>query len=127
MHLYDEIKGSCDLSTSDYEDTAWIRCESTWTWFYGNAMIFLWGICADSYESAILRFWERKIALNLGVMDRFSPCGIFFLKNILSKMIGLYTFEIWQKWVQIRYLFCLCCCTGHRDDAGAVTYIEINL
>ena len=68
MHLYDEIKGSCDLSTSDYEDTAWIRCESTWTWFYGTTMIFFGGICADSYESAICGFWVGGIVLLLRVI-----------------------------------------------------------
>ena len=40
----DAITGSCDLSTSDHEDCTWFGCESTWTWFYGTAMIFLWGI-----------------------------------------------------------------------------------
>ena len=28
----------------------------------------LWEIGADSYESAIRGFWEREIALNLGVI-----------------------------------------------------------
>ena len=32
MWLYDEIKGSCDLSTSYHEDFTWIGCKSTWTW-----------------------------------------------------------------------------------------------
>jgi hypothetical protein len=40
----DAITGSCDLSTSNHEDFTWFRCESTWTWFYGTAMVFLWGI-----------------------------------------------------------------------------------
>ena len=44
MWLYDEIKGSSDLSTSYHEDSTWIGCESTWIGFYGTTMIFLWGI-----------------------------------------------------------------------------------
>ena len=67
MWLYDEIKGSCDLSTSDYEDTAWFGCESTWSWFYGATMIFLWETCADSYESAIRGFWDGEITLNFAI------------------------------------------------------------
>ena len=44
MWLYDETTGGSDLSTSDHEDFTGFGCESTWTWFYGTAMIFLWGI-----------------------------------------------------------------------------------
>ena len=66
MWLYDETTGGSDLSTSDHEDFTWIGCESTWTWFYGTTMIFLWGIRVDSYESAICGFWVGGIAFNLG-------------------------------------------------------------
>ena len=52
---------SCDLSTSYHEDFTWFGCESTWSWFYGTAIIFLWGICADSYESAICVFLLVKL------------------------------------------------------------------
>ena len=68
LRLFDAIKGSCDLSTSHHEDFTWIGCESTWTWLYGTTMIFLWGICADSYESAICGFLVGEITLNLGVI-----------------------------------------------------------
>ena len=63
LWLYDATKGSCDLSSSDHEDIARIGCESTWTWFYETSMIFLWRICADSYESAICGFSLDGIAL----------------------------------------------------------------
>ena len=63
----DEITGGSDLSTSYHEDTAGIGCESFGTWFYGTTMIFLLGIYADSYGSAIRGFWDGEIALNLGV------------------------------------------------------------
>ena len=75
LRLFDAIKGSCDLSTSDYEDFTWFGCESTWTWFYGTTMIFLLGNCADSYELAICGFLDGGIALNLGLISRFSDCG----------------------------------------------------
>ena len=67
LWLFDAIEGGSDLSTSDHEDFTWFECESTWTWFYGTAMIFIMGDCADSYESAIRGFWDGEIALNLGV------------------------------------------------------------
>ena len=41
MWLYDAIKGSCNLSTSNDEDTKSFGSESTWSWFYGTTMIFL--------------------------------------------------------------------------------------
>ena len=41
MWLYDAIAGSCDLSTSDQEDTTRFGCESTWARLYGTAVIFL--------------------------------------------------------------------------------------
>jgi len=47
LRLFDAIEGGSDLSTSDHEDFTWFGCESTWSWFYGTAMIFLWGNCAD--------------------------------------------------------------------------------
>ena len=68
MWLYDAIKGSCDLSTSHDEDFAGIGCASKGTWFYGTTMIFLWGNCADLYESAICGFCVGGIILNLGVI-----------------------------------------------------------
>jgi len=68
VNIYDAITSSSDLSTSDHEDTAGIGCESEGTWFYGTTMIVLWGICADSYESAICGFWVGGIVLNLGVI-----------------------------------------------------------
>jgi hypothetical protein len=43
LWLYDATKGSCDLSTSHYEDIAGVGCEFEGTWFYGTTMIFLWG------------------------------------------------------------------------------------
>ena len=65
LRLFDAIEGGSDLSTSHNQDTAGIGCESTWTWFYGTTMIFLYGEYADSYESAICGFWVREITLNL--------------------------------------------------------------
>ena len=68
LRLFDAIEGGSDLSTSYHEDTAGIGCESTWTWFYGTAMIFFGGETADSYESAICGFWLGGIILNLRVI-----------------------------------------------------------
>ena len=68
LWLYDAIKGSSDLSTSYHEDFTWFGCESTWIGFYGTTMIFLWGICADSYESAICGFSFGGIVLLLRVI-----------------------------------------------------------
>ena len=67
LRLFDAIEGGSDLSTSDHEDFTWFGCESTWTWFYGTAMIFVMGDCADLYESAICGFLVGGITLNLGV------------------------------------------------------------
>ena len=68
MWLYDAITSSSDLSTGYHEDTAGIGCASKGTWFYGTAMIFLWGDCADSYESAICGFLVGGITLILRVI-----------------------------------------------------------
>ena len=68
LRLFDAIEGDSDLSTSDHEDFTWFGCESTWTWFYGTAMIFLWETCADSCESAICGFLVGGITLILRVI-----------------------------------------------------------
>ena len=64
----DEITGDSDLSTSNDQDFVGIEIESFGTWFYRTTLIFLLGICADSYESAICGFWDSEMALNLGVI-----------------------------------------------------------
>ena len=68
LRLFDAIEGGSDLSTSDHEDCTWFGCESTWTWFYGTAMIFIMGDCADSYESAICGFFVGGNTLILRVI-----------------------------------------------------------
>ena len=99
MRLHDAIACSCILSTSDHEDTAGIGCESTWAWLYGTTMIFLQRICADSYESAICGFSFGGIVLLLRVIQSFSYCEIWYVRNKLLKLAGMDTFEIWKMWV----------------------------
>ena len=62
-------------------------------------------ICADSYESAICGFWNGGIVLNLGEISHFSSTNFKDARKILPRMIGMDTFEIWKKWVRIRYPF----------------------
>ena len=64
----DAITGSCDLSTSDYEDFVGIESRFDGYRVYGTTLIFLWEIAADSYESAIRGFWDGKITLNFAVI-----------------------------------------------------------
>ena len=61
LRLFDAIEGGSDLSTSDHEDTAGIGCESTWTWFYGTAMIFLWGIVPIRMDRLFVVFGMVKL------------------------------------------------------------------
>ena len=68
LWLYDAIACGSNLSTGYHEDFTGFGCESTWTWVYGTTMIFLWGICADSYESAICGFSFGGIVLLLRVI-----------------------------------------------------------
>ena len=59
--LYDATKVGSDLSTSDHEDTAWFGCESTWSWFYGTTMIFLWGIVPILSDRLFVFFWMVEL------------------------------------------------------------------
>ena len=63
----DAFAGSCDLSTSNHEDSAGVGCETDGDWFYGTTLIFLLGNCADSYDSAIRGFCNREIVLNFAI------------------------------------------------------------
>ena len=63
----DAFAGSCDLSTSNHEDSAGVGCETDGDWFYGSTLSFLWETCADSYGSAIRGFCNREIVLNFAI------------------------------------------------------------
>ena len=94
MWLYDEIKGSCDLSTSYHEDFTWFGCKSTWTWFYGTTMIFFGGICADSYESTIRRFLGTLNYLKIGCdLGFFSDVDFIFSEDIAQNDEVWYFYE----------------------------------
>lgn len=56
--------------------------EPNGTWLYG-AMIILWGICTDLYESASCGFWDGGVALNLSVNRGLSHCDCLWRSKIL--------------------------------------------
>ena len=58
---------SCDLSTSNHEDSKRIESRFDGYRVYGTTLIFLWETCADSYGSAIRGFCNREIVLNFAI------------------------------------------------------------
>ena len=72
---------------------------SPWSFSWRNELLQVGWLCL------VFGWWDYLyLELTLG----FSGCSIWCVRNILSRMIGMDTFEMRKKCVQICYLFVTC-------------------